>query len=167
MARLDESKLQELIEAQNKGIVVGLRDIAGIVPRLDIDVLLHDFPKTFNLFILAFDELQRKSNIDDKMGFFQIAGMKAQPFGLSSRVDIIWQVYMVLLKLNGTGWVSSRTSTLSLSKGIQDYRLVTVHMEWQLSRHGIVPTSRCSKCVCPGPYMLYADCFSKQFSLKW
>lgn len=76
MAKLNENKLKELVEAHNKGIVLGLKDVAGIVPRLDIDVLLHDYPKTFNLYVLAFDELQQKSDINDRMGYFQIAGRK-------------------------------------------------------------------------------------------
>ena len=76
MAKLNENKLKELIEAHEKGIVVGLKDVAEVQPRYDIDILLHDYPKAFNLFILAFDELQTKSGLDDKMGFFQIAGMK-------------------------------------------------------------------------------------------
>lgn len=75
MARLDENKLQALQKAHEKGIVVGLRDVANIVPRLDIDVLLVQKPQTFNLFILAFDKLQRESSSTDKMGYFQIAGI--------------------------------------------------------------------------------------------
>lgn len=79
MARLDENKLQALQKAQEKGIVVGLKDVANIVPRLDIDVLLVQKPQTFNLFILAFDKLQRESTSTDKMGYFQIAGT-SKPF---------------------------------------------------------------------------------------
>ena len=74
MSKLDKSQLQALKDAQSKGIVVGLKDVSGIVARQDIDVLLHSEPKTFNLFILAFDELQQKSGSTDKMGYFQIAG---------------------------------------------------------------------------------------------
>ena len=75
MSNLDETKFQELQKAHAKGVVLGLKDVAGVVPRLDIDVLLFKHPKTFNLFMLAFDELQRKSGSEDKMGYFQIAGM--------------------------------------------------------------------------------------------
>ena len=75
MTRLDESKLQALQRAHEKGIVVGLKDVANVVPRLDIDVLLVQKPQTFNLFILAFDKLQRESSSTEKMGYFQIAGI--------------------------------------------------------------------------------------------
>ena len=77
MAQLNQSALPGLIEAHKKGVVVGLKDVAGVVSRLDIDVLLHDYPKTFNLYILAMDELQTKSDVDDLMGYFQIAGRVA------------------------------------------------------------------------------------------
>ena len=35
----------------------GLKDF-GVVPRLDVDVLLSDEPDTFNLFLIALSELQ-------------------------------------------------------------------------------------------------------------
>ena len=82
MTRLDENKLQALQKAQEKGIVVGLKDVANIVPRLDIDVLLVQKPQTFNLFILAFDKLQRESTSTEKMGYFQIAGTST-PFPIT------------------------------------------------------------------------------------
>ena len=82
MTRLDENKLQALQKAHRKGIVVGLKDVANIVPRLDIDVLLVQKPQTFNLFILAFDKLQRESSSTDKMGYFQIAGIST-PFPIT------------------------------------------------------------------------------------
>ena len=82
MSRLDENKLQALQRAHAKGIVVGLKDVAGIVPRLDIDVLLVQQPQTFNLFILAFDKLQRESSSTEKMGYFQIAGIST-PFSVT------------------------------------------------------------------------------------
>ena len=82
MTRLDENKLLALQKAHEKGIVVGLKDVANIVPRLDIDVLLVQKPQTFNLFILAFDKLQRESSSTDKMGYFQIAGIST-PFPIT------------------------------------------------------------------------------------
>ena len=84
MSRLDENKLQALQKAHEKGIVVGLKDVANIVPRLDIDVLLFQKPQTFNLFILAFDKLQRESSSTEKMGYFQIAGIST-PFPVTLR----------------------------------------------------------------------------------
>ncbi len=74
MAQLDDAKLKELQAAHNDGIVLGLHTVAGVVPRLDIDVLLDKHPKTFNLFALALDDLQRDTNFRDRMGYFQIAG---------------------------------------------------------------------------------------------
>lgn len=65
-----------LDEAQRRGIVIGLRgETENPVARLDVDELLYNYPKTFNLFLLALADLQdeTKSN-DDKMGYFQVAG---------------------------------------------------------------------------------------------
>jgi len=53
--------------------VLGLREVAGVVPRRDIDELLFNEPDTFNLFVLAFDALQNAPPTDI-MSFFQIAG---------------------------------------------------------------------------------------------
>lgn len=74
-----------LDEAYQKGLVVGLRDVAGIVPRLDIDELLLKHPDTFNLLVIALKELKGedvpwqvpsdfKITKDNKFSFFQIAG---------------------------------------------------------------------------------------------
>ena len=66
-------KFDELKQAHKRGEVVGLRKVADVAPRLDIDVLLDKEPKTFNLFLLALKELQEDKG-DDIMGYFQIAG---------------------------------------------------------------------------------------------
>lgn len=73
MGSVFDQKFAELKKAHEKGIIVGLRNIAGVAFRLDIDVLLTQQPDTFNLFLIALDELQNEpaSNI---MGFYQIAG---------------------------------------------------------------------------------------------
>ena len=65
------ASLKELDKAQADGIVLGLRKVAGVVPRLDIDVLLHQEPDASNLFLLAFEDLKKDDGI---MGYFQIAG---------------------------------------------------------------------------------------------
>lgn len=73
--------MANLDEAQRKGIVLGLSgETDNPVTRLDVDELLFYYPKTFNLFLLALADLQdeTKSN-DDKMGYFQVAGM-AKPY---------------------------------------------------------------------------------------
>ena len=63
--------LKNLQDAHDHGVVLGLKKVAGVVPRLDIDELLLLEPDTFNLFVLAFEDLKK----DDKaMGYFQIAG---------------------------------------------------------------------------------------------
>ena len=72
-------KLEDLKRAHNKGIVVGLADFpssrGGVVLRQDVDVLLVKEPRTFNLFLLALDALQR-DDANEIMGYFQIAGTK-------------------------------------------------------------------------------------------
>jgi len=73
MAAADESKLKNLRKAHaSDGLVVGLRDVAGVVSRLDIDVFMDRHPESFNLFLLALDKLKQDTT---KMGYFQIAGM--------------------------------------------------------------------------------------------
>jgi tyrosinase len=69
-----------LQDAHNKGYVQGLKSF-GIVDRRDIDVLLHDFPDTFNLFLIAIKQLQdgtgnkgEFTDWKDKFSFFQMAG---------------------------------------------------------------------------------------------
>lgn len=73
MGSVFDQKFAELKRAHEKGIIVGLRNIAGIAFRLDIDVLLSQQPDTFNLFLIALDELQN-ADAQDIMGFYQIAG---------------------------------------------------------------------------------------------
>ena len=57
--------------------------MAGVAPRLDIDVFLDENHKAFNLFILAYDKLQKVLR-SDKMGFFQIAGKSTLLFPVTS-----------------------------------------------------------------------------------
>ena len=78
MAPFDEAKFAELEQAHKQRIVVGLRKATGLLSRLDVDVLLHDHPDTFNLFLIALSELQNAPN-DDPMGYFQIAGKQLPP----------------------------------------------------------------------------------------
>lgn len=63
--------MDHLQKAQSNGVVLGLKAVAGVVPRLDIDELLLQEPDAFNLFVLAFSKLKSDNNI---MGYFQIAG---------------------------------------------------------------------------------------------
>lgn len=66
-----------LDDAQEKGIVIGLSgETDKPVSRLDVDELLLEHPKTFNLFLLALVDLQdAEKSRNDKMGYFQVAGM--------------------------------------------------------------------------------------------
>jgi hypothetical protein len=63
-------------DAQKKGVVLGLMGVSpnGPVERLEIDELLVKKPDTFNLFLLALDELQNDKNTGDIMGFYKVAG---------------------------------------------------------------------------------------------
>lgn len=78
--------MDKLNKAHEQGVVLGLRDVAGVGERLDIDVMLMTQPDTFNLFLIALMELQGTKvpwNIDpgysftskDIMSWFQLAGM--------------------------------------------------------------------------------------------
>jgi hypothetical protein len=71
--------MADLNTAMARGFATGLPGF-GVVPRLDIDVLLKQSPDTFNLFVLALRELQLEKPgqppfWQDKMSFFQLAGM--------------------------------------------------------------------------------------------
>lgn len=78
------SALDRLRKAHVNKQVVGLKDVAGIKPRLDIDVLMRDDPDVFNLFTLAFVELKAD---DSPMGFFEIAGIHGLPRRLWDNVE--------------------------------------------------------------------------------
>lgn len=64
----------DLLEAQQTGVVLGLGGVSGVVARLDIDELLLKKPDTFNLFLLALRDLQEDPDTTKPMGYFQIAG---------------------------------------------------------------------------------------------
>lgn len=74
-----------LDKAHKDGVVVGLKEVAGVAPRLDIDVLLLTKPKVFNLLLIALMELKGdpvtwaidddfKVPRSDKMSYFKLAG---------------------------------------------------------------------------------------------
>ncbi|MCJ1404105.1 hypothetical protein MMC11_007330 [Xylographa trunciseda] len=65
-----------LDEAQEKGIVIGLKDVSDVRYRLDIDSFMMTKPDCFNLFILAVGELQKDSG---NMGWFEVAGIHGYP----------------------------------------------------------------------------------------
>lgn len=67
--------MEQLRQAQENGIVIGLKGVSSEpVLRRDIDDLIVNYPDTFNLFLLALSELQRDEQVNNKMGYQQIAG---------------------------------------------------------------------------------------------
>lgn len=79
---------QDLQDAQNHGVVIGLKAVAGIQPRLDIDQLIMQQPDAFNLLVLALSELMDSSQTENVMGFYQLAGIHGLPTELWNGVDI-------------------------------------------------------------------------------
>lgn len=68
-------KVAALRARHENGEVVGLKEVSGTVPRLDIDVLLYTEPTCFNLFVLALQDLQYDPDlVKSKMGYQEIAG---------------------------------------------------------------------------------------------
>jgi hypothetical protein len=71
--------MTDLNTAVSRGLATGVQGF-GVVPRLDIDVLLQREPDSFNLFVLALRELQQEKPgqnpplWQDKMSFYQLAG---------------------------------------------------------------------------------------------
>ena len=73
-----EDKVQVLRAKHGKGLVIGLKTVAGSVSRKDIDVLLSEDQDTFNLFILALRNLQYDPEISTSMmSYFEIAGKRS------------------------------------------------------------------------------------------
>ncbi|KAK7753914.1 hypothetical protein SLS62_004012 [Diatrype stigma] len=70
---------QEFIDSNKAGVVLGLRNVAGVRDRQDVDQLLWHDPNAFNLFLLALQELKDPSMTADIMGYFEIAGIHGMP----------------------------------------------------------------------------------------
>ncbi|MCJ1396693.1 hypothetical protein MMC18_009585 [Xylographa bjoerkii] len=74
-----------LEQAEADGMVVGLKDVTedfmdGVVPRLDIDVILKRHPDTFNLFLAVMVDFAADSaGWEDPWSYFQIAGIHGLP----------------------------------------------------------------------------------------
>lgn len=69
--------MEAILQAQQKGVVIGLKGISDTpVPRLEIDDLLLKKPDTFNLFLLAVSELQEDQYATNKMAWQQVAGRR-------------------------------------------------------------------------------------------
>jgi len=66
--------MEALREANKAGVIKGLLGVSGVKPRLDIDVMIHDQPKTFNLFILALQRIQTPGYEPCPMRFAELAG---------------------------------------------------------------------------------------------
>lgn len=79
--------MDALNEAQRHGVVIGLKNVAGVAQRLDIDKFLLELPDTFNLFCLALSDLMNDPDSSDLMGYYQLAGMHGLPKMLWDGVD--------------------------------------------------------------------------------
>lgn len=66
--------MDALNKAQLDGVLPGLRGVAGVASRMDIDMRLHSLPDTFNLFSLALIDLMGDTDSSKMMGYYQIAG---------------------------------------------------------------------------------------------
>lgn len=73
--------MDKLDQAQRDGVVIGLKDVAGVVSRRDIDWLLLNEPDTFNLFLIALQRLQDEPDSSKIMGYYQIAGKSPYSVG--------------------------------------------------------------------------------------
>ncbi|KAK8060693.1 Tyrosinase [Apiospora saccharicola] len=84
--------IQAIKEATDAGIVKGLKDISGVKPRLDIDVMIKTQPDTFNLFILALDKMQKPDFQPRALRYAEIAGIHGIPMrkwdGISGKVNM-------------------------------------------------------------------------------
>ena len=78
--------MDALNQAQQDGVVLGLKNVAGVVPRMDIDKLLVELPDTFNLFCLALNSLMNDPDSSQLMGYYQIAGIHGLPKALWDNV---------------------------------------------------------------------------------
>ncbi|EGP85593.1 uncharacterized protein MYCGRDRAFT_94308 [Zymoseptoria tritici IPO323] len=67
--------------AQKDGVVVGLKDVSGVQPRLEIDDLMVNHPDVFNLFILALQQIMQdeSTGVQNKMNYFEVAGIHGFP----------------------------------------------------------------------------------------
>jgi len=121
--------------AQKNGVVIGLKGVSpnGPVERMEVDDLLFNKPDTFNLFLLALDELQNDKHTDDIMGFYQVAGnSRAMLLCHFESTKSLLQVSMVsrapsgmairvrtrLLGLHGQAKATVRTAGLPFLHGI-------------------------------------------------
>lgn len=67
--------MNALNQAQQDGVVLGLKNVAGVAQRLDIDVLLKTQPDAFNLFCLALIDLMSDPDSSKIMGYYQIVSI--------------------------------------------------------------------------------------------
>jgi hypothetical protein len=94
--------MDKLNQAQTNGVVIGLKDVADVVPRLDVDQLLLQEPDTFNLFLIALGDLQQDPNITDIMSYYQVAGRHQ---GEPIQMTLMWhsdQAFMDFRRRSGT-----------------------------------------------------------------
>lgn len=67
--------MDALNKAQLDIVLLGLRGVAGVASSMDIDLLLHSLPDTFNLFCLALiDHTMSDTDSSEILDYYQIAG---------------------------------------------------------------------------------------------
>jgi len=78
MSLSEEAKRQAAVleQAQKEGRVIGLKDVTKrALNRTDIDLMVKNQPDTFNLYLLALEDMQdEKLSQGDKMNWFEISG---------------------------------------------------------------------------------------------
>ena len=141
--------MDNLNKAHEQGVVRGLKEVSGVMPRLDIDVLILEQPDTFNLLLITLLELKNeeipwsipveyKLDHNDKMSFFQLAGMKfsaSHYFILTEQGSMVYQVPHGTTKLG--------IAKLSLVRSQQMFRLGTALTHSRSSACGIALILHC------------------------
>lgn len=70
-----DAGLKTLQDAQANGVVLGIKDIAGVGLRREIDDLLLNDPDVFNLYIMALKDLMRDEQGSNMFGWYRLAGL--------------------------------------------------------------------------------------------
>lgn len=73
--KMDAKEAERILDkADRERKVIGLKQVAGVELRRDIDELILHYPDTFNLFLLALSGLMNDPDWTNPMSYFQIAG---------------------------------------------------------------------------------------------
>ena len=66
--------MEALLHAHQNSVVMGLKDVAGVVQRMEIDDFIISKPDSFNLYMLALTEMQKEDYHKNPMSYNQIGG---------------------------------------------------------------------------------------------